>query len=86
MLLTRFLLTKKMTQECLLGADFLKNCVVDLGNQKLLVRGQLIPPLEETTQELGSCPVSIAEPTVVPGCVICYSTERISSWWLHWSH
>ncbi len=66
----KVLVAENMTQECLLGADFLKkySCVVDLGNQMLLAGGKSIPFLEgETTHELGSCHVSISETTVIPG-------------------
>lgn len=58
-----------MTQECLLGADFLRKyaCIVDIGKQCLLAGEESVPLHGSTVQELGSCHVSVAETTVIPG-------------------
>ena len=64
------LVVQKLTQECLLGADFLKHhgCVIDLQRRHLLAGGEAVPlqSLNQTPETLSVCHVRIMETAVIP--------------------
>ena len=64
------LVAKNVTQECLLGADFLEKfgCIIDLRGRTLTTRRTSVPIQFRKTQAASSiCHVSCAETTVIPG-------------------
>jgi len=79
------LVARGVTQECLLGADFLSrhHCVVDLGKRLRLAGGKTV-----TLQSQGAahcifaCHVTLKETTVIPGqhevqLLVCLDSPRI---------
>ena len=64
------LVVRNVTQECLLGANFLENfgCTINLRERTLSVEGTSVPLQLKNTRLLSTCHVSCAETTVVPGC------------------
>ena len=63
------LVTRGVTQECLLGADFLSHhhCVVDLGKRLLLAGGKSVPFQIQKPHHISACHVTLKETTVIPG-------------------
>lgn len=64
-----FLVAEKLTQECILGADFLRQhkCVIDL-NKQILRGGGASADIESVTNTtLSVCHVTFPETTVLPG-------------------
>ena len=63
------LVTRGVTQECLLGADFLSrhHCVVDLGKRLLFAGGQSVPFQNPTLHHISACHVTLKVTSVIPG-------------------
>jgi hypothetical protein len=63
------LVARDITQECLLGADFLEDfgCIIDLRGRTLWVGETSVPLQFRKSQFASTCHVSCAETTVVPG-------------------
>ncbi len=63
------LAVKDITQQCLLGADFLERfgCVIDLRNRLLMAGGRSVPVQLQAQARRSVCHVSIKETTEIPG-------------------
>ena len=63
------LVTRGVTQECLLGADFLSchHCVVDLGKRLLTAGGKSVAFQSQKHHYTSACHVTLKETTVIPG-------------------
>jgi len=63
------LVARNVTQECLLGSDFLQKfgCIIDLQSHSLSAGGKEIPLLQNGCSQAISCHVSCVATTVVPG-------------------
>ena len=63
------LIAKDLTQECIIGADFLEcfKCIVDISTETLTVSGRSLPLEITRTSSPSSCHVSCAETTTIPG-------------------
>ena len=63
------LVVRNVTQECLLGANFLENfgCTTNLRERTLSTGGCSMPLQFKNAQQVSICHVSCAETTVVPG-------------------
>ena len=63
------LIAKDLTQECILGADFLEcfKCIVDISTQTLTVSGRSLPLEVSRSPSPSSSHVSCAETITVPG-------------------
>ena len=63
------LVARNITQECLLGSDFLQKfgCIIDLQSHSLSAGGKEIPLLLNGSPQAISCHVSCLATTVVPG-------------------
>ena len=63
------LIAKDLTQECILGADFLEcfKCVIDVSTHTLTVSGRSLPLEVSRSSSPSSCHVSCAETITVPG-------------------
>ena len=62
------LVVREMTQECLLGTDFLEQygCVVDLGRRTMIMLGETIPLGTLYGSGMSTCHVFVQETAVVP--------------------
>ena len=62
------LVVREMTQECLLGTDFLEQygCVVDLGRRTIIMLGETIPLDTLYGSCISTCHVFVQETAVVP--------------------
>ena len=62
------LVVKEMTQECLLGTDFLErhNCVIDLGRRTLTIAGYVTPVPLFSGDCASTCHVLVKETVVIP--------------------
>eukprot|EP00731_Ephydatia_muelleri_P033154 Em0025g110a len=62
------LVVKEMTQECLLGTDFLErhNCVIDLGQRTLTIAGHVTPVPLFSGDCACTCHVLVKETVVIP--------------------
>ncbi len=64
------LVVQKLTQECLLGADFLERhgCVIDLQRHHLVAGGEAVPlqSLSQRPETPSVCHVQLMETTVIP--------------------
>ena len=67
------LVTKHLTQECILGVDFLIKhaCVVDLQQHTFIIDGKIVQ-LSHTGVAEDVCFVSISETVTVPACCQMY--------------
>ena len=63
------LIAKDLTQECIIGVDFLEcfKCIVDISTETLTVSGRSLPLEITRTSSPSSCHVSCAETTTIPG-------------------
>ena len=62
------LVVKEMTQECLLGTDYLErhNCVIDLGRRTLTIAGHVTPVPLFSGDCASTCHVLVKETVVIP--------------------
>ena len=63
------LIAKNVTQECLLGADFLEQsgCIIDLRGRTLMMGGSYLPLHFQAGRKVSTCHVSCAETVSIPG-------------------
>jgi hypothetical protein len=62
------MVAENLTQECLLGADFLttQGCIVDLQRRVMITHGEEIPPQDARKKETMACHVAISDTTTIP--------------------